>query len=190
MDKESYNNKKYVEPTICHEWGHVLASYFLYGTLKNIVSIDFEDIPAGVFGHTKMLDFYVGLDNGLPSIYLIDKEKEKDIMILLSGVIATKICGYNKGRFHSYDTDIVKIGELTKDKKLISKLRNKTEEMLLPLKDTLQALTRCALEDYPKSRDIDNEKYYQIPSETIIEWVCAYLPESMHPPKVYSTKQS
>lgn len=190
MNFESQNLKKYVGPTICHEWGHVLISYLLYGTLKNVTHIDFEDNIYGVFGHTNRLDYYVMVDGEQPSMFYIDKDTDKEIMFLLAGVMATKVCGYNKGRFRSDATDKVKIEELTKNKKRISELRRKTEEMLSPLKGTLDALINRTLADYPKSRDNNQEKYYQIDNLEIIEWVSTYLPKPLHPTKVYSIKKN
>ena len=62
MDFEKKNREKMVKPTICHEWGHVLAMYLLYGTLKNIDRIEFEDTPFRMDGHTFLNYFYSEID--------------------------------------------------------------------------------------------------------------------------------
>lgn len=191
MDFEKKNREKIVKPTICHEWGHVLAMYLLYGTLKNIDRIEFEDTPFAMNGHTISSYVFSETDeNGnIPLLYFVNTTNEKEIMILLAGVIAENICGYNKGRFRSDATDKVKIEQITLNKRLISDLRKKTEEMLIPLKDTLNELTERAIEQYPQTRDENMEIYYCIFRDDIIKWVNELFPESLKPQSVCCIKK-
>lgn len=186
MDFEKKNRKKMVKPTICHEWGHVLAMYLLYGTLKHIDKIEFEDTLFRMDGHTNSNYFYSGIDeNGdVPYLYFVDATDEKEIMVLLAGVIAEKVCGYNKGRFRSDATDKAKIEQITSNKSLISNLRKKMEEMLIPLKDTLNALTERTIEKYPQTRDENWKIYYCIFQADIIKWVDELFPEALKPQNV------
>ena len=191
MDFEKKNREKMVKPTICHEWGHVLAMYLLYGTLKNIDRIEFEDTPFRMDGHTFLNYFYSEIDeNGdVPYFYFLDSTDEKEIMVLLAGVIAEKVCGYNKGRFRSDATDEAKIEQITSNKRLVSDLRKKTEEMLIPLKDTLNALTERTIEQYPRTRDEDKEIYFCIFQTDIIKWVNELFPEAMKPQNICCTRR-
>ena len=105
-------------------------------------------------------------------------------MVLLAGVIAEKVCGYNKGRFRSDATDKAKIEQITSNKSLISNLRKKTEEMLIPLKDTLNALTERTIEKYPQTRDENKKIYCCIFQADIIKWVNELFPEALKPQNV------
>jgi hypothetical protein len=191
MDFERINIEKLVKQTICHEWGHILASYLLYGTLRNIDRIEYEDTLFAVNGHTVSSYVFSETDeNGnIPFLYFVDTTNEKEIMILLAGVIAEKICGYNKGRFSANATDKAKIERITLNKKLVCNLRKKTEDLLTPLKETLNALTERTLEKYPQTRDEDKEIHYWIFQETIIEWVNEFLPDSLKPQSVCCIKK-
>ena len=186
MDFKKKNREILVKPIICHEWGHVLAMYLLYGTLKNIDRIEFEDTLYRMDGHTISSYSYPEIDeNGdIPYLYFLDGTDEKDIMVLLAGVIAEKICGYNKGRFRSDATDKAKIEQITSNKSLISNLRKKMEEMLIPLKDTLNALTERTIEKYPQTRDENWKIYYCIFQADIIKWVDELFPEALKPQNV------
>ena len=183
---EKKNREKMVKPTICHEWGHVLAMYLLYGTLRNIDRIEFEDTLYRMDGHTISSYFYseIDEDGDIPYLYFLDETDEKEIMVLLAGVIAEKICGYNKGHFRSDATDKAKIEQITLNKSLISNLRKKTEEMLIPLKDTLNALTERTIEKYPQTRDENKGIYYCIFQANIIKWVNELFPEALKPQNV------
>jgi hypothetical protein len=175
-----------VKPIICHEWGHVLAMYLLYGTLKNIDKIEFKDTLYRMDGHTIYSYIYSEIDESgdIPYLYFLDRTDEKDIMVLLAGVIAEKICGYNKGRFRSDATDKAKIEQITLNKRIVSDLCKKTEEMLTPLKDTLNELTERSIEQYPQTRDENKEIYYCIFRDDIIRWVDELFPESLKPKNV------
>lgn len=192
MDSEKKNFDIYVKRTICHEWGHVLANYLLYGTLKNIDRIDFEDTLFGVYGHTMSSYMFSEVDenDNIPFLFFIEETDDKQIMIFLAGVVAEKICGYNKGRLRPDATDKTRIEEITSNKKLVSNLRKKTDELLSPLKNTLNALTERTLMNYPRTRDEDHNIFYRVFQHEIIEWINELFPESLKPQKVCCVKRA
>lgn len=195
MDFEKSNIEKKVKTALCHEWGHVIAEYLLYGTLKHIQRIYVEDVPLGVYGHTDSFRFYTDYEvPGNPKSPLCCYQKnnsvEKEIMVLLAGKVAERVCGYSGGRFTFDSSDKMKIEELTSNRRLVTLLRAKTEELLLPTKSILEELTKKSLNEYPKERDENYEKHYTVCKDEINEWLEALLPEHLRPKEISFTKSN
>ena len=167
--------------------GRGLAKYEetdLLDKLNYLIEWDFVQYPIVKDKHIEVDIPEIDENGDIPYLYFLDGTDEKDIMVLLAGVIAEKICGYNKGRFRSDATDKARIKQITLNKRLISNLRKQTEEMLTPLKDTLYELTERTIEKYPQTRDENKEIYYCIFQTDIIKWVSELFPEALKPQKV------
>ena len=177
---------RYVTSTICHEWGHVLVHYLLYGTVKNISEIQFIDSLARMDAHTVYQPYYVVQDeeNGI-SVWEIQATKVKDVMIRLAGALACKICGFTGfTRLEKDSTDATTIRRLIPNKTKAAALRAQTEELLLPLKEALIRLTASTLDYYPQERDENDYVHFSVPGPVIHSWVDQVVPNEMKPKEV------
>jgi hypothetical protein len=183
---------RYVTSTICHEWGHVLVHYLLYGTVKNISEIQFIDSLARMDAHTVYQPYYAVQDeeSGI-SVWEIQTTKVKDVMIRLAGALACKICGFTGFTRIDYDsTDAITIRRLIPNKTKVAALRAQTEELLLPLKEALIRLTASTLDYYPQERDENNHVHFSVPGPVVHSWVDQVIPDEMKPKEVCASRMA
>ncbi len=169
--------------------------YLLYGTVKNITEVQFIDSFYRVDAHTvyeKNVILLDHIENGSTKVYrpwTIQSTNEKDAMIRMAGALACKICGYRGFTRLEYDsTDATMIRQLIPDKKKVAALRKKTEELLLPLKDSLILLTDSTLKYYPNERDENNHVHFTIPGNVVHSWVEEVIPYELAPKKMFVEK--
>lgn len=147
---------KYTEAVICHEWGHALLGYFLFGS-RSVESIEFRDNFLNLYGHTNM-------------IYNNEPTEENQVLLLYGGITAENICGYSRVLMHK-GTDADKICLLIPDKRQRSETGDIARNMLAPYKDSLEWLTKTTIEHYPKERDENGCIYYRIFHDELVQWV-------------------
>lgn len=137
---------KALSSTICHEWGHALVNFLLYGEKSGLESIEIIDTVYRVDGHTSFLAEDVSLEN--------------KIMILFGGIAAEHICGYTRVLMHR-GTDAQKLKALLPQKRERDKYAEKVVSMLEPYKASLELLTHNTVEQLPE-RDNENCMYHRI----------------------------
>lgn len=177
---------RYVSSTICHEWGHILVHYLLYGTVKNITEIQFIDTLARMDAHTVYQPYYAEMDSERHlSAWEIDSTKTKDAMIRMAGAIACKICGFHGFTTLEYDsTDAKTIRLLIPNKNKVAQLRAQTEALLAPFKQELADLTLSTLDLYPTERDENEHVRFTVPGYLVHSWVEQSVPNSMKPKQI------
>lgn len=177
---------RYVSSTICHEWGHILVHYLLYGTVKNITEIQFIDTFARMDAHTVYQSYYAEMDSERRlSVWEIDSTKTKDAMIRMAGALACKICGFKGFTTLDYDsTDAKSIRLLIPNKNKVAQLRAQTEALLAPFKQELADLTLSTLDIYPTERDENKHVRFTIPGYLVHSWVEQVVPDSMKPKQI------
>lgn len=183
---------RYVTSTICHEWGHILVHYLLYGTVKNISEIQFIDSLARMDAHTVYQPYYAEQDeeNGL-SVWEVQTTKVKDVMVRMAGALSCKICGFTGFTTLDYDsTDATTIRRLIPNKTKVAALRVQTEELLLPLKEVLIRLTASTLDYYPQERDENDHVYFSVPGPVVHSWVEQVVPDELKPKEVCATRMT
>ena len=140
---------KLLKSTICHEWGHCLQ-YLIEGYIKFVKGLEVVDSLERVDGHT-FIEYALPCDIitedttnvTMMFMYLDDAE---NISICLAGVIAEKVCGYNKGIVKG--TDKAKIKTITNDKQFIDKVYEDVVNKMTPFKSVLEYLTEKTIEKY------------------------------------------
>jgi hypothetical protein len=181
---------RYVTSTICHEWGHILVHYLLYGTVKNITELQFIDTLARVDAHTVYQPYFAEQDeeNGI-SAWEIQTTKTKEVMVRMAGALACRICGFSGFTRLEFDsTDAAAIRQLIPNKTKVATLRAQTEELLLPFKEALIRLSASTLDYYPKERDENDEVHFSVPGPVVHSWVEQVVPDELKPKEVCATR--
>ena len=159
---------KLFKSTICHEWGHCLQ-YLLGGYIKFVKALEVIDSFDRVDGHTH-LEYAILCDlktetSNSATVMIMNLNDVENISICLAGVIAEKICGYNKGIVKG--TDKAKIRSITTDKKFIDEIYDDVAKNMTPFRTVLDYLTEKTLENYI-TNDTDREIDLIISKEDIM----------------------
>ena len=159
---------KTTESVICHEWGHALAAYLLWGK-ECLDTIEFIENGFNVDGHT-MLHYTRYDPDRAEEITIVDQTEKRYMVELLAGVAAENICGYSKVFLHK-GTDADKTCAFMPNKKEREKIKDEVLELLEPHKASLEWLVKTTLERYPTERDESGCIYYRIFRNELINWI-------------------
>lgn len=129
---------KMLESTICHEWGHALIIFLLYG-MDSLETIEIIDSPEKVDGHTTWSIFE-------------DVSFENRIFIYFGGIAAERICGYSNVLLHK-GTDERALSNMLPHKQQRIEYAEKVIKMLEPYKAAIEWLTKKTIEQLPGRDD-------------------------------------